>query len=99
MKGAGMGVLNGKRRNTIKKVMDIGSNMFPESVWKLYVIDTPMMLRGGWSIVKPWVHPVTQAKVNIMNKPSAAKYKMMKIDGFKLEDLPESFGGTHPGCT
>jgi len=97
MAGAGMGVLSGKRRNTIKKLMDIGSDMFPESVWKLYIINTPWLLRGGWAMVKPWVHPVTQAKVNIVAKPELAKEKMINVDGFTLDQLPESFGGTHPG--
>ena len=79
--GAGSGLLNGKRRNTIKKVIDIGGNYFPESLWKMYVINTPWVLKAGWSMVKPWIHPVTIAKINICGAPKDAIKKMQENDG------------------
>eukprot|EP00039_Didymoeca_costata_P031570 m.35415 g.35415 ORF g.35415 m.35415 type:complete len:322 (-) comp8881_c0_seq2:208-1173(-) len=97
MKGGGMGLLSGKRRSTVKKVMDVGSDYFPESVWKIYVINTPMVLRGGWAIAKPWLHPVTQAKVNILSNVKDAVKRMMDLDGFTLDDIPDWMGGNHKG--
>lgn len=45
------------------QVMNVGSDFFPESVWKIYVVNAPMIFRAMWGIIKPWVHPITQAKV------------------------------------
>ena len=48
MTGAGMSLLGSARRNTLKKVMSVGSDYFPETVWKIYAINTPMMFRAIW---------------------------------------------------
>lgn len=96
MKGVGMGLLSGSRRNTIKAIMDVGGNYFPESVWKIFVVNTPFMFRACWAVVKPWIHPITVAKVNIHGSVKDAVKKMAEV-GVPLESLPEWLGGTHEG--
>ena len=60
MTGAGMSAFVGDKKTTMKKIFDIGGAYFPESVWKIYLINTPFAVRMGWSVVKSMVHPVTQ---------------------------------------
>lgn len=32
-------------------------------MWKIYLVNTPMLFRAVWAIIKPWLHPATAAKV------------------------------------
>ena len=63
----------------------------------MYVVNTPWALKAMYSMVKPWIHPVTQAKINIVGKPKEAVKLMTENDGFELSALPEFMGGTNPG--
>lgn len=92
LKGTGMNLLGGKRKQVLQKVFSVGADFFPESIWKIYTVNTPMLFRGVWAILKPWIHPITQAKVNMFGSESAA-VKQMVADGVPMESLPEHMGG------
>jgi len=70
MTGAGMSAFVGDKKTTMKKIFDIGGAYFPESVWKIYLINTPFAVRMGWSVVRSMVHPVTQAKIKNLGSTS-----------------------------
>ena len=100
----------------------MGADFFPESIWKIYTINTPFLFRvrlltsppldpslslqvsssppsrqpaclqGVWAIIRPWIHPITQAKVNMFSTPAAA-VKQMQADGVPVESIPEFMGG------
>lgn len=38
---------SGKKRNILQAVFGVGADYFPESIWKIYVINTPMIFRVG----------------------------------------------------
>lgn len=96
LNGLGLGILAGHRRNVIKHVMDVGANFFPESAWKIFLINAPFMFRAVWAIVKPWIHPITVAKINILGSPKDAIKKMNEC-GIPSSSVPVWAGGTHPG--
>jgi hypothetical protein len=72
--------------------MSVGADHFPESIWKIYVVNTPMIFRAIYGIVRPWIHPITQAKVNIIGSAKDA-CKTMGEHGFKEESIPKFLGG------
>jgi hypothetical protein len=41
----------------------VGTHFYPETMWKIYLVNTPMLFRAVWTVVKPWLHPITAAKV------------------------------------
>ena len=43
-------------------------------------------------MVKPWIHPITQAKVNMFGTAAAA-VKQMRADGVPIESIPDFMGG------
>lgn len=47
-------------------------------------------------MVKPWVHPITQAKVNILKNADAAKKALEEI-GCPADQIPAWCGGTNEG--
>jgi len=96
LNGLGIGVLAGHKRTIIKQIMDVGANFFPESAWKIFLVNAPFMFRAIWAIVKPWIHPITVAKINILGSPKDALKKMVE-QGVPAASLPDWVGGTHPG--
>ena len=94
----GVGIMVGHKKTVIKQVMDVAANFFPESAWKIYMINAPMLFRAVWTVVKPWIHPITAAKINIVGSPKDA-LKQMEAVGIPSSSLPEWVGGTNKGVT
>lgn len=95
--GVGMSLLSGKKRNIIKKIFAVGADFFPESIWKIYVVNAPLMFRAVWAVIKPWLHPITVAKVHILGSYSAAIKAMTADGGLTVDALPDWMGGTCKG--
>ncbi|EGD81393.1 hypothetical protein PTSG_02113 [Salpingoeca rosetta] len=93
LKGTGMGILGGKKRGMLQKIFAVGADNFPESIWKIFVINTPFLFRTVWAMIKPWIHPITQAKINIHGGVSDA-VKKMKEAGISATAIPELMGGS-----
>ena len=66
LEGCGMSMLNGRLRALVKRVLDVGSHYFPETAWKIYLINTPMVFRAGWAVIKPWLHRITGSIFDIV---------------------------------
>mmetsp|Transcript_138271 Transcript_138271/g.195712 ORF Transcript_138271/g.195712 Transcript_138271/m.195712 type:complete len:333 (-) Transcript_138271:45-1043(-) len=96
--GSGMGILSGKKKKMVQRVMAIGSDFYPETVWKIYVINAPFIFRAAWGIAKAWVHPVTQAKINVLGNPSECA-KKLETEGVKKADIPFIVKGPCKGKT
>jgi len=96
MKGLSLNLMRGKKREILQHLLGIGSHYFPEQMWKIYLINTPIIFRGMWAIIKLWLHPVTVAKVNIVGNEKAAVKKMTE-DGIPLSALPDWIGGKNKG--
>jgi hypothetical protein len=85
-----------KVQKLLKPVFAQASANYPESLWKLYVINAPFMFRGAWSIIKMWLDPITQKKIYIVGGKSAY-LKELEKSGFPLDQIPHWAGGTHQG--
>lgn len=96
LSGLGMGILSGHTRATIKQVMDVSANYFPESAWKIFLVNSPFVFRAAWAVVKPWIHPITAAKINIFGSVKDAVKKMAEL-GIPASSIPKWGGGTHDG--
>eukprot|EP00041_Stephanoeca_diplocostata_P026937 m.734290 g.734290 ORF g.734290 m.734290 type:complete len:841 (-) comp23081_c0_seq1:1361-3883(-) len=96
MSNAGVASLLGDKKTLMQKIFGVGSTYFPESVWKIYVVNAPFALRMGWSVVKALIHPVTEAKIKIVGSVSDTKARLAR-DGFSPAALPKEFGGTNAG--
>mmetsp|Transcript_5540 Transcript_5540/g.10770 ORF Transcript_5540/g.10770 Transcript_5540/m.10770 type:complete len:292 (+) Transcript_5540:81-956(+) len=96
LQGFKMSMLAGQKRQILQRLLDVGSHYFPEQMWKIYLINTPLLFRGVWTMVKPWLHPITVAKVQMLGKVESAKAKMM-ADGVPASALPKWCGGISTG--
>lgn len=65
-------MLGGQRTALLKRISQIGGQNYPETVWKIYLVNAPMMFRAVWAVIRQMLHPVTVAKVSILGSSSAA---------------------------
>mmetsp|Transcript_6061 Transcript_6061/g.21398 ORF Transcript_6061/g.21398 Transcript_6061/m.21398 type:complete len:114 (+) Transcript_6061:118-459(+) len=93
-----MNMLRGKKRQVLQKIFHIGSTYYPESMWKIYLVNSPLIFRAIWAIIKPWLHPVTLSKIQIIGSAKEA-IKKMNEEGIPIEAIPDWMGGKHPGVS
>merc|ERR1712154_393541 len=68
------------------------SDLFPESLHRLYVINTPAAFRGAWKVIKTFLDPVSAEKTKILGKDFIAEM----IRDINLDMIPHKFGGIGP---
>lgn len=61
-------------------------NYYPESLGKILVLNATWIVNSAWKLIKPWLDPVTAAKVNFIRPEELTQY----IDPNKL---PLEYGG------
>jgi len=80
--------------NAIKAILTIDQYYYPESLYKLFIINAPFSFRTLWAVVKPWLHPLTQQRIFLMGGP---KEFLPKLREFMDDDqIPRYIGG---GCS
>ncbi|KAG5352308.1 hypothetical protein C0989_002910 [Termitomyces sp. Mn162] len=77
-------------KDYVSRASRISSDRYPETMGKFYIINAPWAFSAVWSIVKPWLDPVTVAKINILG----SSYKDELFTQISRENLPREFGGT-----
>lgn len=79
---------------TAKSIMGdlIGTSqkMFPESLKKMYIINTGWFFRSCWAIISYFVDKQTQEKIALVG---SSWIKDMQKDGIGLDQIPSEWGG------
>ena len=65
-------------------------NFYPESLYKLFVVNTPALISVAWKIISPWVDARTKAKIVFLKPHETAAELLRHIDE---EHLPVDLGG------
>lgn len=94
--GVSLSMLQGRKRQVLQKIFSLGSAYYPETMWQIYLVNTPMVFRAVWAIVKPWLHPVTVNKIQFCGTLKEAMKKMTAAN-IPATSLPTWVGGTHDG--
>jgi len=77
-------------RKLIMLFIGVLQNWFPETLFRLYVVNGGAAFRGIWTMVKPWLDPVTVAKIKI--KSSDFINDLLK--DVSKEEIHVDYGGT-----
>ena len=73
-----------------------GANAYyPETLWKLFIVNAPFIFRSVYSIISPFIHPVTKEKIKILGGPSKYLPELLK-EGVPKSAVPKFLGGDHP---
>ena len=65
LKGVGMSHFGEKFRSTLREVLQLDQTFYPESLFVLIVVNAGFLIRTIWSIVSPWLDPITLQRVRI----------------------------------
>ena len=93
----GFGMSHYRVKNALQATTRIGEAYYPDSVHRVYLVNTPFIFRAFFAIVKRFLHPITQSKIMCLSGVKSAAKKMKELDGIELSDLPKWMGGTNEG--
>ena len=78
--------------NLMNKITSVSKDFYPEGMFKCFVINMPMLLRGLYqTFVAPLLDPATRAKTEVMG----SGYASVLLQYIPKENLPAYYGG---GC-
>lgn len=80
--------------SALKTIGQMLQNNYRARLYKLYCLNTPLIVKGLWTVVKTFLEDFTVAKVNVLRTDYGELYK--QIDKQQLE---EKLGGTYPTIT
>jgi 3-methyladenine DNA glycosylase AlkC len=77
-----------------KLLADVDQGQYPETLGRIYIINTPSAFPLVWRVVKPWLDPIVTSKIFILGGPK--DYEPALIDFIGKENLPINYGGDLP---
>ena len=87
--GIGITSLFGPIKGFVKLASDIGQDYYPEMLGKMTIVNVGFLFRAVWSMVKAFIDPKTQNKINLLK----STYKDDLLALIDEENLPSFFGG------
>jgi len=68
LKGVSIGNINNIFYTYLKNIICIGNNYYPETIYKMFIINVPFMFQSVWSIIKIFIPKRTQNKIHILSR-------------------------------
>jgi len=90
--------------DTTIKVVQIIEGMYPEMLYRVYIINAPKIFSILYSMLLPFIHERTRKKIQIFGHDSK-QWKAAILEDVAPEELPVIYGGTktdpdgNPNCT
>ena len=92
MEGIGLGILTGKVKQFMGIASELAQNYYPETLYKMFLINTSFFFSAVWTIAKGFIDAKTRDKVNV----EKSSYQKKLLEYIDAENLPKFLGGT---CT
>ena len=89
-----MSQLGSKSLSIVKEQSAIDSLCFPETLNKMYIINSPLFFSATWSIIKGWLDPRTANKVEVIS--SRKTWEKALLEYADADQVPSDYGGTGP---
>lgn len=86
--GLGMDVL--KSRAHIQAIFHVAQYYYPETLYRMFIVNAPMVFRMIWTAASPLIHPITRQKVKVL---AGKALKDFKANGIDESQIPASIGG------
>lgn len=69
LQGLNTSFLRKENRSFIKRTFQFSSKCYPETVFRIYIINCPAAFPMFWKMIRPWLDPETSIKIQV--RPSA----------------------------
>ena len=80
------------------ELVRILTHKYTDSLYLLYVVNTPMVFRFVWSVLQPILQPTTKSKIYIFGPSDEKKLaKQLAKHDIPLSSVPKCCGGEHEG--
>jgi len=89
-----VGQLNSRTMAIIKDQSVIDSLCFPETMNKMFIINSPRFFAASWNIIKQWIDARTAAKVEVLSGRKQWEPRLLKF--IDEDQLPADYGGRGP---
>ena len=87
-----MRMFTAEARKLVKTSSSIGSDNYPETMNRMFIINAPFMFRAAWSVIKGFLDKKTIAKISIHGD----NYTTELFEVVDPDNVPEYLGGN---CT
>ena len=91
MKGGGIGMATPAVYRFMKLTTTITQDNFPETLYKMFIINAPMLFSVIWSVAKVFIDKKTQNKISIIG----GRYKKELLKVIDINMLPKFLGGKY----
>ena len=78
----------------IKEQAAIDSVCFPETMYKMLIVNAPSYFAATWRLIKGWLDARTAAKIEVISSRSAMEKRLLEF--VDADQLPSDYGGTGP---
>lgn len=75
----------------VKLCGSIDSAQYPETLGRIFIINSPSVFPIVWRLIKVWLDPVVASKIEIISNESSWKPKLLDFIG--EANLPSNYGG------
>lgn len=89
-----VGQLNSRTLAIIKEQSAIDSLCFPETMYKMFIINCPRFFTASWNIIKQWIDARTANKVEVLGGRKTWEKKLLEY--IDADQLPADYGGSGP---
>ena len=89
-----VGQLNSRTMAIIKEQSAIDSLCFPETMNKMFIINSPRFFTASWNIIKGWIDARTANKVEVLSSRKTWEKKLLEY--VNADQLPADYGGSGP---
>lgn len=89
MEGIGLSILTGKVKEFVKLASDLAQNYYPETLAKMFLINTSFFFSAVWTIVKAFIDEKTRNKISV----EKSSYQKKLLEYIDEENLPSFLGG------
>ena len=86
-------ITSSKVREMTKAIVGGANDFFPETLWKLFIVNATFVFRSAYSVVSPVIHPTTKEKIKILGSSFLDE---LERNGVPLVAVPRRLGGGAP---
>jgi len=92
--GLTVGQLNSRTMAITKEQSAIDSLCFPETLNKMFIVNSPRFFSASWSVIKGWLDARTANKVEVISSRKAWEKSLLEY--IAPDQLPADYGGSGP---